>query len=85
MTRESQAGETSAARPGPHNLLSVVGVIVVMVALLAHLFGGVALSHFGLGAPLANLGPGGPMAGAVAVIAIKLAVGFGARRWFRRQ
>ena len=84
---EAHEARPPAGRPRPHRLLPIAGITVAVVAVLAHLAGGAALLHVGLGGTLASLGLGGSamVVGLAAVIALKLLVVFGARRWVRRR
>ena len=91
MTHEAPGSRRSAGHPGPHRLLPITGIAVASIAVLAHL-GGAALMHLGLGAGLAyigadvaNLGGRALLVGLAAVIALKLLVVFGARRWLRQR
>jgi hypothetical protein len=81
MTHETRAG---AGHPGPRRLLSLAGITVVAVVVLAHLLGGGALVHAGLVAPLVARGPGALVLGLVALVAVKLMVLLGARWWRQR-
>ena len=86
MTHEAHEGRPPLGRPRPHRLLCVAGFAVAAVAVLAHLAGGgAALLHLGPGAAVADLGGGTLAIGVAALVAVKLLVIFGARRWFRHR
>jgi hypothetical protein len=55
--------------------------VVIAVVVLAHLVGGASLVHTGLFAPLVAHGP--VLLGLLALVAVKLTVLVGARRWWR--
>lgn len=85
MTHEAEEERLGAGHSGPRRLLPLAGAAVVAVVVLAHLLGGAALVHAGLVAPLAALGPWALVLGLAALVAVKLAVVFTARRWARHR
>jgi ubiquinone/menaquinone biosynthesis C-methylase UbiE len=79
MTHEVHEDRRPDGRSGPHHLLPIAGIAVVVIGVLAHLGGGAMLAHVGIGlviayfgADVANLAGGALMVGLAAIITIKL-------------
>jgi choline-glycine betaine transporter len=87
VPHEGHESRSDADRPKVRHLVPAAGITAVVVAVLLHLGGGAVLVHAGLSGVLASLGLGSGafMVVIVAIIAVKLVVVFGLRRWLRHQ
>lgn len=92
MRHEIPKKHSPVGRDEPRRLLPTVGILAAVVAVLVHLGGGALLVGAGPGAAIttfgedvANLGGLALALGVAAVVALKLLVGFGVRRWLRHR
>jgi hypothetical protein len=87
VPHEAHESRSVADRPKIRHLVPAAGITAVVVAVLLHLGGGAVLVHAGLSGVLASLGlgSGALMAVIVALIAVKLVIVFGLRRWLRHR
>jgi len=87
VPHEGYEGRSIADHPKVRHLVPAAGITAVIVAVILHLGGGAVLVHAGLSGVLASLGLGGGalVVVIVAIVAVKLVVVFGLRRWLRHR
>ena len=84
---EGNEGRSVADRPKVQHLVPAAGIAAVVVAVLLHVGDGPVLVHAGLSGVFASLGVGSGalVAVIVVIVAVKLAVVFGAQHWLRHR
>jgi hypothetical protein len=87
VPHEGNEGRSVADRSKIQHLVPAAGIAAVVAAVLLHLGGGAVLVHAGLSGVLASLGlgSGALVVVIVVIVAVKLTVVFGARRWLRHR